>query len=222
MSSTCGTGHPTRPTRGGLHPPRAPPAHDLRRSGYIRRSRVSEVIEMTGWHALILTCAVSGALGFSSVRLGIALTRGPAEEPRRDARPAVATMPAVATLSPPALPRPRATASAGPTRARHSRGASSRGASSRSIPPGLRASRPQQPPAYPAPRRRPSAPAPSGSQPEGRQLALWASQVAAGTRKMSLATDGCRVTWNRSCKHGHPSWLVYLGYLSPAEGSPSS
>jgi hypothetical protein len=45
-------------------------------------------------------------------------------------------------------------------------------------------------------------------------LALWASQVEAGTRKMSIATDGCRVTWNRVCKHGHPSWLIHLDYLS--------
>ena len=32
---------------------------------------------------------------------------------------------------------------------------------------------------------------------------------------MSVATDGCRVTWNRTCKHGHLTWLVYLGYLEP-------
>jgi hypothetical protein len=42
---------------------------------------------------------------------------------------------------------------------------------------------------------------------------MWARQVEAGARKMSIATDGCRVTWNRTCKHGHPSWLVHLGYL---------
>jgi hypothetical protein len=30
---------------------------------------------------------------------------------------------------------------------------------------------------------------------------------------MTVATDGCRVTWIRSCKHGHPRSLVYLDYL---------
>ena len=57
------------------------------------------------------------------------------------------------------------------------------------------------------------APAPTGPRPESAKLALWARQVKAGERKMSIATDGCRVTWNRTCKHGHPSWLVHLGYL---------
>ena len=46
-----------------------------------------------------------------------------------------------------------------------------------------------------------------------RSSPLWARQIKAGERKMSIATDGCRVTWNRTCKHGHPSWLVHLGYL---------
>lgn len=55
---------------------------------------------------------------------------------------------------------------------------------------------------------------PTAERPRDEQLALWASQVAAGTRKMTVATDGCRVTWNRSCKHGHPSWIVYLDYIS--------
>ena len=57
-------------------------------------------------------------------------------------------------------------------------------------------------------------PEPTAERPQDQQLALWASQVAAGTRKMTVATDGCRVTWNRSCKHGHPSWIVYLGHVS--------
>jgi hypothetical protein len=176
----------------------------------IHRSRISEVCEMTGWLALIVACMVSGALGFSAVRLGAATSRGPAVHRRRGPAPAAASAPAAAPL-------PRTTAGAGPTRARHSRGASQR-----TIPPGLRAPRAAPRPAQPVPRQRasvpaPSAaqPAPSAAQPSEQQLALWASQVAAGTRKMSLATDGCRVTWNRSCKHGHPSWLVYLDYLSP-------
>ena len=64
--------------------------------------------------------------------------------------------------------------------------------------------------------RREQAPVPSPDRCRDRtpkKLALWASQVKAGERKMSIATDGCRVTWNRTCKHGHPSWLVHLGYL---------
>jgi hypothetical protein len=75
-------------------------------------------------------------------------------------------------------------------------------------------------PASPAARRMPKAgagrqpaPEPTGPRPEAAKLALWARQVRAGERKMSIATDGCRVTWNRTCKHGYPSWLVHLGYL---------
>jgi hypothetical protein len=59
-------------------------------------------------------------------------------------------------------------------------------------------------------------PEPTAAAPPVAKLILRASQVKAGTRKMSIATDGCRVTWNRSCKHGHPSWLVHLRYL-PSE-----
>jgi hypothetical protein len=56
-------------------------------------------------------------------------------------------------------------------------------------------------------------PAPTAPEPDAEKLALWARQVKAGERKMSIATDGCRVTWDRTCKHGHPTWLVRLGYL---------
>lgn len=56
-------------------------------------------------------------------------------------------------------------------------------------------------------------PVPTTPRPGTEQLVFWASQVKEGERKMSIATDGCRVTWNRTCKHGHPTWLVYLGYL---------
>ena len=58
-----------------------------------------------------------------------------------------------------------------------------------------------------------SAVAPTAPEPPARQLRMWARQVESGERKMSIATDGCRVTWDRLCKHGHPSWLVHLGYL---------
>jgi hypothetical protein len=56
-------------------------------------------------------------------------------------------------------------------------------------------------------------PKPTVARPESEKLALWARQIQAGERTMSVATDGCRVTWNRTCKHGHPTWLVRLGYL---------
>ena len=68
------------------------------------------------------------------------------------------------------------------------------------------------------------APSPTAARPEAAKLALWARQVKAGERRMTVATDGCRVTWNRACKHGHPSWLVHLGYLkrqpSPKRHNP--
>ena len=64
-----------------------------------------------------------------------------------------------------------------------------------------------------APAESAPAPPPTVARPEAAKLALWARQVKAGERKMTVATDGCRVTWNRACKHGHPSWLVHLGYL---------
>lgn len=62
-----------------------------------------------------------------------------------------------------------------------------------------------------------AAPSPTAEQPAPEKLALWARQVRAGERKMSLATDGCRVTWDRICKHGHPSWLVARGYVDPED-----
>jgi hypothetical protein len=64
-----------------------------------------------------------------------------------------------------------------------------------------------------------SAVAPTAPEPPARQLRMWARQVESGERKMSIATDGCRVTWNRLCRHGHPSWLVHLGYLRPRSQS---
>lgn len=30
---------------------------------------------------------------------------------------------------------------------------------------------------------------------------------------VAKATDGCRVEPDGKCPHGHPSWLVKLGYL---------
>lgn len=63
-------------------------------------------------------------------------------------------------------------------------------------------------------------PPPTAPEPGADKLALWARQVRAGERKMSIASDGCRVTWNRTCKHGHPSWLVRLGYLEATPPVP--
>ena len=72
-----------------------------------------------------------------------------------------------------------------------------------------------------APKMRARSPlAPTAPEPEAEKLALWARQIKAGERKMSVATDGCRVTWNRTCKHRHPSWLVYLGYLEAGPPPP--
>ena len=71
-----------------------------------------------------------------------------------------------------------------------------------------------------AKKRRPAvarAAAPTTARPEADKLELWARQVRDGRRTFSLATDGCRVTWDRRCKHGHPSWLVHLGLLTPRE-----
>jgi hypothetical protein len=73
------------------------------------------------------------------------------------------------------------------------------------------------PPAYTEPAREPTAP-----QPGDELLELWTVQVEDGARKMSIATDGCRVTWNRRCKHGHAAWVVHLSYLSIDDYRPGS
>jgi hypothetical protein len=70
-------------------------------------------------------------------------------------------------------------------------------------------------PAAPVPGVVPTTPAPDAD-----RLELWARQVRAGERRMSVATDGCRVTWHRVCKHGHPSWLAYLGYVDDVPVPP--
>jgi hypothetical protein len=138
------------------------------------------------WLWVIAGCATCGLLGFSAVQFG-------ARRLEREAR-AEFPSPAVREFSLPLQPQaPRTVASS----------------------PLLR----DRAPILAAPRRRKSvarpqsAPEPTGPPPEAAKLVLWARQVKAGERKMSIATDGCRVTWNRTCKHGHPSWLVHLGYL---------
>jgi hypothetical protein len=156
------------------------------------------------WIWVSAGCALCGLAGFSTARLGTRklLASGERERrPREDA--ARLRMPlAAATAAPVREPAPRTAAPRGAAPPRRPRVARSTGPSATSSPP----------------------PAPTSERPEPARLALWARQVKAGERKMSIATDGCRVTWNRTCKHGHPSWLVYLGYLkrvpSPKRHNP--
>lgn len=148
------------------------------------------------WVWVSAGCALSALFGFAAVRLGARKLGGDPwllEEPARTApqlpRPAVFTLPAVDLGVPPALVE---------------------------VPPAPE--RPEEPPVEPPPAKAAQAvrtppPAPTSDRPDAKKLALWARQIRAGERKMSIATDGCRVTWNRTCKHGHPSWLVHLGYL---------
>jgi hypothetical protein len=147
------------------------------------------------WVWVSAGCALSALFGFSAVRFGARkLGGGPwlLEEPARAApqlpRPAVFTLPAVDLGVPPALVE---------------------------VPPAPELTEPpaEPPPAKAAQAVHAPAPAPTSDRPDATKLALWARQIKAGERKMSIATDGCRVTWNRTCKHGHPSWLVHLGYL---------
>lgn len=50
-------------------------------------------------------------------------------------------------------------------------------------------------------------PEPTVEQPELDQLMQWADEDACE------ATDGCWVEVDGECPHGHPSWLLYLGYV---------
>ena len=147
------------------------------------------------WLWMSAGCALSALCGFSLVRFGVPGLRAVAA-PRLERRPALEPQaPAVVASAPAVLERasrsPRATAG------------------SATLPP--RAAPVRRTPAAVS---RP-APAPTGERPEAEKLALWARQVRDGQRTFSLATDGCRVTWDRRCKHGHPSWLVHLGLLKP-------
>jgi hypothetical protein len=160
------------------------------------------------WLWVSAGCAACGLLGFSAVRFGARQQGTAAAAPEREiwARRAAAaasereiSWQGAAAPAPdraiPWPPQPRAPQAVGSDTAL-----------------GERAAAPV--PATPKPAARPRpVPAPTGPRPEAATLALWARQVKAGERKMSIATDGCRVTWNRTCKHGHPSWLVHLGYL---------
>ena len=157
------------------------------------------------WLWVSVGCALSALIGFSTVRLGARkfgtdAWGAPESARERSASPAERAPEVVATASP-LIERP--------------------------VRPAVTRTRPitaKQTTAKQTPRKRPQpkttrpktaepVPEPTAPRPDAEKLALWARQVKAGERKMSVATDGCRVTWNRTCKHGHPSWLVHLGYL---------
>ena len=147
------------------------------------------------WLWVSAGCALSALFGFAAVRLGARKLGGgswqveePVQTARRLPRPAVLTPPAIDVGVRPALVE---------------------------VPPVRE--QPEPPVEHPARKAAAApqvpAPAPTTSRPDAKKLAAWARQIKAGERKMSIATDGCRVTWNRTCKHGHPSGLVHLGYL---------
>lgn len=50
-------------------------------------------------------------------------------------------------------------------------------------------------------------PEPTMDAPTYEQLERW---DASG---VSRATDGCPIEPDGVCEHGHPSWLIYLGYI---------
>ena len=152
-------------------------------------------------------CAASAAGGFSAVRFVVPKLRRAAEgrralpaEPHVHARPHGPEKPVGSARAPVTRSRAASPVRKAPRRATPKRAA---------------------PAASPA---RPGTIAAGGlasvvtvQAPDAAKLTLWARQVVAGERKMSMATDGCRVTWNRVCKHGHPTWLVHLGYLPPSD-----
>jgi hypothetical protein len=151
------------------------------------------------WLWVAIGCQLSAALGFSAVRYGVPVVRAVAV--RRRERPAGSgETPAVVAASTAAV---RERAEHRPPTPVTPRSAGTRAPARRRA----------------APAARP-APAPTAERPDAEKLALWARQVKAGERTFSLATDGCRVTWDRRCKHGHPSWLVHLGVLAPRGQAP--
>ena len=165
----------------------------------------------TYWLLVSAGCACSALFGFSAVRLAPRLLKArevdPASTPVWELPPTPAQEPVAATATvvpepPPAAPRP--------AQPRRAAGA----AAPKQSPSGVAPKKPRASAAAQRPR------APTALEPKPKKLALWARQVKAGERKMSLATDGCRVTWNRTCKHGHPTWLVHLGYLEAGPPPP--
>ena len=153
------------------------------------------------WFWVSIGCELSALLGFCAVRFGVRWLQGVGDRGlRRQATPEhqvmtlVASAPAVREVAV-QLPSREAVGSAAPRTANGRPALAVRSAAAVSRP----------------------APAPTTPRPEAEKLALWTRQVRNGERRFSLATDGCRVTWNRRCKHGHPSWLVHLGLLASRE-----
>jgi hypothetical protein len=156
------------------------------------------------WALLLISCTATAAVAFSLVRFGATAFKRAASAPARstwvfDSAPApsrrVPVPPAPVYREP--APEPTAHAPARSTSVFDSSPALSR-----------------RVPVPPAPVYREPAPEPTAPKPDDRLLELWAVQVEDGARKMTLATDGCRVTWNRRCKHGHPAWIVDRSYLT--------
>jgi len=137
------------------------------------------------WLWVSMGCMLSALAGFSAVRFGIPALQTAAERPARE--PVLVASSAATVVK---RPERRPPGSIGPA-PRDANAATRRRAA---------VERP--------------APAPIVPPPDADKLALWARQVRDGERTFTLATDGCRVTWNRRCKHGHRSWLVHLG-LAP-------
>jgi hypothetical protein len=158
---------------------------------------------MNAWIPVILGCLICADAGFLCARL--ARSTSVQQKLDRYRRPPHRAAPSRLERSWPPTEGPPV---AGDARAVTPRGRKSAfdATSSRSVPR--------------SPARRPAATViPTVARPEDRELTLWAGQIEAGLRKMTRATDGCRVTWDRSCKHGHPSWLVHLEYLAPPSAS---
>jgi hypothetical protein len=147
------------------------------------------------WLWVSMGCMLSALLGFSAVRFAVpgfqaaAAARGRARRAAREVEAPVVVASAPAVVERPERPPP---GSVGPAPRGTNEAARRRAALERPAPP------------------------PTVARPEADKLALWARQVRDGERTFTLATDGCRVTWNRRCKHGHRSWLVHLG-LAPRE-----
>ena len=194
---------------------------------------------MNYWIWVCCGCAASAAGGFSFMRLAVSKlpNRAVASEPivvwdevapetMRVIEPAAAVATAVrerpvAPRDRPELPLPKGEGSAPVVRTAPRKRVTP--ATTPAAKPATTAAGKPAPTA--AAKRRKAAkrvPAPTAPEPGAAKLARWARQVEAGERTMSIATDGCRVTWNRTCKHGHPSWLVHLGYLKRTPDAKST